>query len=73
MIIGYMNARTNNESDYTLNCKSEVINSIFEDSHPHTDRKNCDLQTNHEGLKLINLCKSFDLIILNGRRIIREI
>ena len=67
MIIGDMNARTSNVSDYIINYGNKITNSIFQDNHPHTDRKNCDLQINEEGFKLINLCKSFDLMILNGR------
>ena len=39
----------------------------MEGNHPETSRNNCDIQINQEGLKLIQLCKSFDLMILNGR------
>ena len=67
MITGDMNARTSNLLDYTLTNKNEIVNSLIEENHPKIGRQNCDLKVNPEGLKLIDLCKSFDLMILNGR------
>ena len=67
LLIGDMNARTSKINDYSTINKHEITNSLIEDNHPKIERKNCDLQINQEGIKLINLCKSFDLMILNGR------
>ena len=67
LLIGDMNARISNIIDYTTIDNKEIKNSLIEENHPKINRNNCDIQINKEGLKLIDLCKSFDLMILNGR------
>ena len=53
-------------NDYAIRGKHEVSNYLLQDNHPHNnDRENCDTVT-YKGLKIIDFCKSFDLIILNG-------
>ena len=71
LLIGDMNARTGIVDDYCIsdekNIKSFITNIDVEGNHPKTRRNNCDFQINQEGLKIIQLCKSLDLMILNGR------
>ena len=70
LLIGDMNARTGIIDDYcTLDEKNitNLNNVDVNENHPKTRRNNCDIQINQEGLKVIQLCKSFDLMILNGR------
>ena len=62
-----INARTGNSNDYTIRNKHEISNYLLQDNHPRIDRKNCDTVINQEGIKILDFCKSFDLMILNGR------
>ena len=62
-----VDARTGNTNDFTLRNKHGLSNCLLGDNHPRTDRKNCDTLINQEGIRIIDLCKSFDLMILNGR------
>ena len=61
------NARTGNTNEFPLRNKHELSNYLLEDNHLHTNGKNCDTLINQEGIRIIDLCKSFDLMILNGR------
>ena len=65
VIIGDFNARTGDILDYDLNYQKE--NALSFSSNPHVQRRNCDKTANGEGKKILNLCKSFDLMLLNGR------
>ena len=67
LLIGDINARTGNSNDYTIRNKHEISNYLLQDNHPRIDRKNCDTVINQEGIKILDFCKSFDLMILNGR------
>ena len=46
----------------------EIKTSLYEENHPKINRNNYDILFNQEGVKLIDLCKSFDLMVLDGRR-----
>ena len=67
LLIGDINARTGNSNDYTIRNKHEISNYLLQDNHPRIDRKNCDTVINQEGIKILDFCKSFGLMILNGR------
>ena len=64
LLIGDLNSRTGEEAD-----KSDDDHRICIEGRTMKPikRLNCDKQTNAMGLKLLNLCKAFDLNILNGR------
>ena len=65
LLLGDFNGRTGNLLDYI-----EVDNhdsTLFTRDTPMQKRNNCDIETNAQGKKLIDFCKSFDLQILNGR------
>ena len=66
LLIGDLNSRTgtideNNEHD------DDPLTHFTTSKKIRTKRENCDTTTNSQGKKLINMCKSFDLQILNGR------
>ena len=65
LLLGDFNARSAELLDYMKkdNCNKEPITRQF----PMQKRNNCDKQINAHGKKVIDLCKSFDLHILNGR------
>ena len=65
--MGDINARISNIIDYTITNNKEIKNSLYVENHPKINRNNCDIHFNQEGIKLIDLCKSVDLMILNGR------
>ena len=69
ILIGDINARVGKLSDYMINYDNDLVPSILvsEIFHPKTERKNCDNQVNKEGIKLIEMCKALDMMILNGR------
>ena len=67
LLMGDINARISNIIDYTITNNKEIKNSLYVENHPKINRNNCDIHFNQEGIKLIDLCKSFDLMILNGR------
>ena len=48
--------------------KTQMIRSnLVKTVNPGLRRKNCDSILNTEGIKLIELCKALDLVIINGR------
>ena len=53
--------------EYTISNNKEIKTSLCEENHTKINRNNCDIRFN-QGVKLIDLCKSFDLMTLNGRR-----
>ncbi len=55
LLIGDLNGRISNIKDYSEKDKNEITNFLIEDNHPRSDRKNCDLEINQEGTKIINL------------------
>ena len=68
LLIGDLNSRTGENPDYEEADKTEEDSGLFKNRTViPTKRYNCDKNTNSMGLKLINLCKAFDLNILNGR------
>ena len=68
-IIGDMNGRVGQELEFLSNTKeAEEINTIPSRKIKPTTRKNCDLeQPGKVGKKIIQLCKSYDMQIGNGR------
>ena len=58
-----LNARTGDLLDYM----DDEDNLINKRNTPLPNRNNCDKVINQQGKKLIDLCKTFDLQILNGR------
>ena len=79
-ISGDFNARTGNLTDFISleegvndfdlslsNCISSDTNENLDALGINVNRSNSDKKTNNNGTKLIELCKNFDLRILNGR------
>ena len=66
LLIGDLNARTGKLKDFDLEKNMERY-GISENTNPRKKRHNCDNYENTQGKKVINLCKSLDLMILNGR------
>ena len=61
---GYINARVGELLEFT--------HTDEQNPHPtrvvkESQRKNCDKSTNSNGIKLLNLCKGFELQVANGR------
>ena len=73
ILCGYFNARTNNETDYCISENSNTLNKHLDLPFSLVDdipipRSNSDTQKcNGRGERLLQLCKSTDLRILNGR------
>ena len=67
LIIGDMNARTGILSDISNNDKFHTNSSVPERHITATTRNNCDQMIDANGSKLIDLCKSYDMQIVNGR------
>ena len=69
IIIGDFNARTGLFSDY-VECDTDDHVQVGDNycvDDDITKRANCDKETNHYGSKLLSLCKSAGLRIVNGR------
>jgi hypothetical protein len=71
VIMGDLNARTSNKADFVI---TETYKDDFEpDLNSYNDdiltlpRNNLDAKLNHAGTCLLNLCKTAQLLILNGR------
>ena len=66
LLIGDINARIDNISEFTqpdkININCPPIRCVRE-----TQRNNCDTVQNKKGLKLIELCKSYEMQIASGR------
>ena len=62
-----MNARTGILSDMSNDHKFYVNSSVPPRHSIYTTRNNCDQIINNNGLKLRDLCKSYDMQIANGR------
>ena len=67
MILGDLNARTGKLDDFVSKNGKHFINDTSEHSLKTKTRQNFDNQINNHGKQLINVCKSCDLRILNGR------
>ena len=67
LLLGDMNARTGILSDMSNDVKFYVNSSVPPRHSIYTTRNNCDQIINNNGLKLIDLCKSYDVQIANGR------
>ena len=65
--LGDFNARTSKLEDFISNDGSNHINDTSEHSFSPPERQSFDLTSNNHGKKLIDICKSCDLRILNGR------
>ena len=68
-IIGDMNGRVGTTSEFSETHKNETINTILTNRKiPETPRRNCDkAKPCAVGEKIIQMCKSFDMQIGNGR------
>ena len=53
--------------DFNETNEKDKFDNFIISENPRIKRRNCDEILNCEGIKLIELCKSLDLIILNGR------
>lgn len=67
MILGDFNARTGTLEDHISKDGNNFINDSSESSLQPKNRHNFDNQINNHGKQLINICKSSDMRILNGR------
>ena len=65
LLIGDINARIGNISEFMQHEK--INNSPPSRSVRETKRNNCDTTQNKKGMKLIELCKSYEMQIGNGR------
>ncbi|CAB3986903.1 Hypothetical predicted protein [Paramuricea clavata] len=65
--LGDFNARTSKQEDFVSNEGNEYIPDTSENSFYLKDRQNFDTSINNHGKKLIEICKTCDLRILNGR------
>ena len=68
IILGDLNSRTGNIPDYEETDEKHIKCTTGRKTCPKP-RKNRDTKTNNMGLKLLDLCKTHDLQILNGRSI----
>ena len=66
LLIGDINARIGNISEFMQHEKIN-INCPPSRSVRETKRNNCDTTQNKKGMKLIELCKSYEMQIANGR------
>ena len=73
MIVGDFNSRTGELDDFLLNDNfldqfedSDDV-SIFKENNIPIQRSNCDRSINNNGRRLIELCKTHSLCIMNGR------
>ena len=65
--LGDFNARTSKQEDFVSNEGNEYIPDTSENSFYLKERQNFDTSINNHGKKLIEICKTCDLRILNGR------
>ena len=69
ILAGDFNARTANKQDFINNDGSHFTNTQYLSSEITTNRHNCDGETNSNGHLLLDICKSQNLRIINGRKI----
>ena len=67
MILGDFNARTDTCNDFISKDGNQFINDTSENCFQTKQRLSFDHQINNHGKQLINVCKSSDIRILNGR------
>lgn len=67
--MGDLNSRTGIQNEIYTECDSDVLPNLPRKSKFWNIplRKNCDEKEDTHGKKVITFCKTFDLIILNGR------
>ena len=68
IIMGDLNARTSNLEDTITPDKSDETLFDINFPDPPQKRNSRDTETNHRGLELLEMCKSINLNILNGRK-----
>ena len=68
ILMGDLNSRTGELPDFENTAEKHMGYTVGRKTFPRL-RKNQDKKTNNMGLKLLELCKSHDLQILNGRSI----
>ena len=66
-ILGDMNGRTGTESEFLEIPKNEEIPDTEGRKIKESKRNNCDKETCQIGTKILNLCKSYEMQIGNGR------
>ncbi len=67
LLVGDLNSRTGLLPDYEVRNDKDPENRIPGRELTLDSRENCDKKTNPMGIKLLDLCKTHDLQILNGR------
>ena len=67
LVIGDLNARTGELLDFNETNAIDHLDKFIISENPKIKRRNRDKMINGEGIKLIELCKVLDLIILHGR------
>ena len=67
LILGDLNARTSKLTDFVSSEGNKHIINSSEDSLTPLERQNFDSSINNHGKKLIEICKNWELRILNGR------
>ena len=69
LLLGDLNARTGKYNDHLeMTDKNYLEIDMFENTENISQRNNCDNILNNHGKIVLQICKSFDLRILNGRR-----
>ena len=70
LILGDLNARTANRSDYI--CETKIVPALEEYEYFLNDdvmkRTSCDMHVNKYGLELLEFCKAYMMRICNGRK-----
>ena len=67
MLLGDLNARTGNLEDTITPDESDELFELYLE-HPPLKRNSQDSTVNSRGNELLDMCKSFDLNIINGRK-----
>ena len=67
LLLGDLNARTSKLEDFVSSDGSDHIQDTSDNSFQPQERQNFDSTINNHGKKIIEICKSTEMRILNGR------